>query len=158
MMELAVSTYHYLPKVTREDRDLADAELRDFIEEIHLQFPEAGYRTLREYLYRYFGLTVNWKKIRRIQSKFSLHAELKKAFIHTTDSNHPYPVFENLIRNFRPIIPNVVWVADITYIRIATGFLYLAVIMDLCSRKIIGWELSRKIDENLTCSALEMAI
>lgn len=158
MMELNPSTFHYKPKVTREERDRRDAELRDLIEQIHMEFPKAGYRTLREYLRRSFGASVNEKKIRRIQKKFSLFAEIKRAFIHTTDSKHPYPVFKNLTKDFCPVVPDCVWVADITYIRIATGFLYLAVVMDRCSRKIIGWDLSRKIDEDLTCTALMMAI
>lgn len=158
MIELNRSTYHYIPKVSREEREQKDAELRDLMEQIHEEFPRAGYRMLQGYLWEMFGIRVNTKKIRRIQQKYSLHAEIKKAFVNTTDSNHPYPVYQNLIRHFSPIVPNVVWVADITYIMIGTGFLYLAVIMDLCSKKVIGWELSRKIDEELTCSALEMAI
>jgi putative transposase len=158
MIELNCSTFYRKPKVPREDRDKQDAELRDWIEAVHLKFPRSGYRTLKRYIEKDFGATVNEKKIRRIQKKFGLYAEIKRAFIYTTDSKHPYPVYENLIKSFSPIKPDVVWVADITYIRIATGFLYLAVIMDLYSRKIIGWDLSRKIDENLTLSALEMAI
>jgi putative transposase len=158
MIELSSSTYYRKPKVPREEREKADAELRDWIEAVHLKFPRSGYRTLKQYIERDFGLAVNEKKIRRIQKKFGLYAEIKRAFIHTTDSKHPYPVYENLIKNFSPIRPDVVWVADITYIRIATGFLYLAVVMDLFTRRIIGWDLSRKIDEELTISALEMAI
>src|SRR5690606_8303114 len=113
-----------------------------------------GYRMLKQYLWFDYGINVNGKKIRRIQKEYNLQAEIKRAFIHTTDSNHQYEVYENLIKGFCPIVPNVVWVADITYIRIATGFLYLAVVMDLASKKVLGWELSRKIDERLTCSAL----
>ena len=158
MMELNPSTFHYKPKVTREERDRRDAELRDLIEQIHLEFPKAGYRTLREYLWRSFAKSVNEKKIRRIQKKFSLFAEIKRAFIHTTDSNHPYPVYENLTRNFCPIVPDCVWVADITYIRIATGFLYLAVVMDRCSRRIIGWALGRQRNVVLTLRALNHAV
>jgi putative transposase len=158
MIELSSSTYYRKPKVPREQREIADAELRDWIEAVHLKFPRSGYRTLRHYIERDFGLTVNEKKIRRIQKKYGLYAEIKRAFISTTDSKHPYPVYNNLIKDFRPRKPDEVWVADITYIRIATGFLYLAVIMDLFSRKIIGWDLSRKIDEQLTLSALEMAM
>ncbi len=158
MIELASSTYYRKPKIPREEREKADAELRDWIEAVHMKFPRSGYRTLKQYIERDFGKAINEKKIRRIQKKFGLYAEIKRAFIHTTDSKHPYPVYENLIKNFSPIQPDVVWVADITYIRIATGFLYLAVIMDLYTRKIIGWDLSRKIDEHLTLSALEMAI
>jgi putative transposase len=158
MIAVSPSTYHYRPKVSREQREASDAEIRDSIEKIHEKFPTAGYRMLQGYLRENFGKHVNTKQIRRIQTKFSLHAEIKRAFLNTTDSNHPFPVCENLVRDFRPIRPNVVWVADITYIKILTGFLYLAVVMDLYSRKVIGWELSRKIDENLTCSALEMAI
>jgi putative transposase len=158
MIGVSPSTVYYLPKVSREDRERQDADLRDKIEAIHLTMPEAGYRTLRHYLVREHGLTVNWKKIRRIQKKFSLFSEVKRAFVITTDSDHRYPVYENLIRNWRPIVPNAVWVADITYIRIQTGFLYLAAVMDLASRKIIGWAISRRIDEELSCEALRMAI
>jgi transposase InsO family protein len=158
MIEVSPSTVYYLPKVRREDRERQDVDLRDKIEAIHLTMPEAGYRTLRHYLVRDHKLTVNWKKIRRIQKKFSLFSEVKRAFVITTDSDHRYPVYENLIRNWRPIVPNAVWVADITYIRIQTGFLYLAVVMDLASRKIIGWAISRRIDEELSCEALQMAI
>ena len=158
MIELPSSTYYRKPKVPREEREKQDAEIRDWIEAVHLKFPKSGYRTLREYIERDFGEVINEKKIRRIQKKFGLYAEIKRAFIYTTDSKHPYPVYDNLIKNFSPVQPDVVWVADITYIRIATGFLYLAVIMDLYSRKIIGWDLSRKIDEMLTLSALQMAM
>lgn len=158
MIGVSPSTVRYKPKVPREQREIRDADIRDYIEQIHMTHPNAGYRMLKEYLWYDFGLRVNGKKIRRIQKKFNLHAELRKAFITTTDSNHPYEVYENLIKNFRPIVPDVVWVVDITYIRIATGFLYLAVVMDLASKKVLGWELSRKIDEQLTCSALQMAI
>jgi len=158
MIELSSSTFYRKPKVSREEKEKEDAELRDWIEAVHLKFPRAGYRTLKRYIERDFGLVVNEKKIRRVQKKYGLHAEIKRAFIHTTDSKHPYPVYENLAKDISPVQPNVVWVADITYIRIATGFLYLAVIMDKYTRKIIGWSLSRKIDEELTLDALEMAI
>lgn len=122
-----------------------------------MDFPRAGYRMLREYLQRYFKKSVNEKKICRIQKKFLLLAEVKRAFIHNTDSKHPYPVYENLTKDFCPVVPDCVWVDYITYIWIATEFLYLAVVMDRCSRKIIGWDLSRKIDEELACTALLMA-
>jgi putative transposase len=158
MIELGRSTYQYKPKISREERDRRDQELRDLIEQIHLEMPKAGYRTLHEYLWRGFGRRINEKKIRRVQKKFNLFAEIKRAFIHTTDSKHPFPVYENLIKDFRPIATNVVWVADITYIKIQSGFLYLATVMDLYSRKIIGWAISRRIDEELTIEALQMAI
>ena len=76
----------------------------------------------------------------------------------TTDSDHSYPVFPNLIKDLFIVSVNEVWVSDITYIRISTAFVYLAVILDLYSRKVIGYHLSRHIDTNLTLSALEMAI
>lgn len=158
MIELNSSTFSYKPKVTRAQREQKDAELRDRIEEIHLKFPRAGYRVIREYPMRFFQLRVNWKRIRRVMKKFSLHPEIKRAFVVTTNSNHNLPIFPNLISGMMVDDINQVWVADITYIRIQNGFLYLAVILDVYSRKVVGFALSRRIDAELTCAALDMAI
>jgi len=82
----------------------------------------------------------------------------RRRFVKTTDSNHPYPVYPNLIRALNVTTVNQVWAADITYIRIATAFVYLAVILDLYSRKVIGYAISRQIDTALSLQALSMAV
>ncbi|MET3178262.1 UNVERIFIED_ORG: putative transposase [Variovorax guangxiensis] len=78
-------------------------------------------------------------------------------FVRTTDSKHDSPVFPNLSRNVIPTRPNLVWVADFTYIRIATGFCYLAAILDACSRKVVGYAISRNINTTLASAALRSA-
>ena len=83
----------------------------------------------------------------------------KRKFIHTTDSRHDQPIAENkLNRQFMPPAANVAWVSDITYIRTRSGWLYLAVVMDLYSRKIIGWAMASTMPAELVCAALQMAI
>lgn len=158
MIGLPSSTLYYKPKISREQRDACDADLRSKIEEIHLRFPTAGYRPMRSYLRRRFGIEVNWKRIRRVMKKYSLSADLRRAFVVTTDSNHNFPVFPNLISGMAVDNVNQVWVADITYVRILTGFVYLAVVMDVYSRKVVGFAISKRIDAELTCAALKMAV
>jgi transposase InsO family protein len=157
MIGLSPSTYYYQPKRSRASRERADAELRDAIEAVQVDFPKAGYRTVRQYLRRR-GRWVGERKIRRIMRQFSLHAEIKRAFVHTTDSNHPHRVYPNLLPGKRFAGINQVWAADITYIRIVNGFVYLAVVLDLYSRKVIGWAISKHIDAELACAALRHAI
>ena len=157
MIGLNPSTYYRKPKVRREDRERNDASLRDSIEAIQSEYPQAGYRTIHQQLRR-IGQRINSKRVRRVMAKFSLHAKACKAFVATTDSNHSYPIYENLIAGKTVTGIDQVWVADITYIRILTGFVYLAVVLDIYSRRVIGWAISKSIDHTLTVAALEMAI
>jgi transposase InsO family protein len=157
MIGLSPSTYYYRPKRSRDSREREDAELRDAIEAVQVDFPKAGYRTVQVYLRRR-GRWVGERKIRRIMRQFSLHAEIKRAFVYTTDSNHPHRVYPNLLPGKCCTDINQVWAADITYIRIVNGFVYLAVILDLFSRKVIGWAISKHIDAELACAALRHAI
>jgi putative transposase len=155
MIGLAASTYHCKTKaVEREKRDLA---LREVIDGIHAQFPGYGHRRIREHLRR-IGSVVNKKRLRRVISKYGLFPVVWRTFVATTDSRHNLPIHDNLIGGLIVTTLNKVWVADITYIRIATCFVYLAVILDLCSRKVIGWSLSRNIDHTLSMAALTMAL
>src|SRR3989338_3409548 len=87
-----------------------------------------------------------------------LQAKIKKKWIKTTDSNHKHRVYPNLIKGLIPMGINEIWVADITYIRLVYEFVFLAVIMDLYSRKIVGWAISRNIDAELTLAASRAAI
>ena len=98
-------------------------------------------------------------KVRRLMREAGLKPVWKKKFVNTTDSKHDLPVADNLLkRQFNPAQSNRAWAADITYIRTQTGWLYLAAVMDLHSRKIIGWAMSSTMPAALVCQALQMAI
>lgn len=158
MIGLSVSSYYYKPKVDATKKAIVDADLRDRIEAIQAEFPRYGYRRLKRHLVRE-GIIVNEKRIRRVMKEYGLYPEIKKAFsVATTDSNHNYPIYENLVKNREVNGPNEVWVADITYIRIKTCFVYLAVILDLFSRKVVGWALSRSLKREICLEALKMAL
>lgn len=157
MIGLSPSTYYYQPKRPRASREREDAALRDAIEAVQADFPRAGYRTVQVYLRRQ-GRFVGERRIRRIMKRFSLHAEIQRAFVHTTDSNHSHRVYPNLLPGKSLTSINQAWAADLTYIRIVNSFVYLAVILDLFSRKVIGWAISRHIDAALALAALRQAI
>lgn len=104
------------------------------------------------------GIKIGRHKVRRIMREARLKPVWKKKFVNTTDSKHNLPVAENrLNRQFNPTQPNHAWTSDITYIRTRTGWLYLAVVMDLFSRKIIGWAMDSAMPSELVCRALTMA-
>lgn len=156
-MGLAMSTYYADPKISRAEREEHDADIRGKIEQVRVEFPRTGYRMLLHHLKRQ-GITIGERKLRRILQKFELQLKPKRRFVKTTDSNHNFEVYPNLIEEFTVDDINQVWTADITYIRIENGFVYLAVIIDLYSRKVIGWQISKKIDRHLALDALKMAI
>jgi transposase InsO family protein len=105
------------------------------------------------------GVFVGRFKVRRMMKKNGLRPSWKRKFIHTTDSNHDLPVAENLFnRQFNPGAINQSWVADITYIRTRSGWLYLAAVMDLFSRKIVGWAMAPHMRSELVCGAMQLAI
>lgn len=157
MIGISTSTYYADRKVTRLEQEEKDADIRGKIEQIRITMKNAGYRMLLHHLKR-SGIEIGERRLRRIMKKFSLQIKPKKRFVATTDSNHNHEVHPNLIEEMSVDHINQVWTADITYIRILNGFVYLAVILDLYSRKVVGWSLSKKIDRHLTLSALEMAI
>ena len=135
-----------------------ETDLRSQIEKIHYDNPTYGYRRIHEQILLDTGEIINTKKIRRVMRKFDLWPVYYKKFkIQTTDSNHSEPIYPNLIQEMSIDNINQVWVADITYIRLETTFVYLAAIMDLYSRRVIGWAISKKIDQSLCLQALEMA-
>ena len=105
------------------------------------------------------GYAIGKKRVERLMSEMGIQAVAKKKYKATTDSVHSKPVAENILdRHFTPEKPNKYWVADITYIWTAEGWLYLATIMDLCSRKIIGWSLRMRLTKELVIGALDMAL
>jgi putative transposase len=154
-MKLPRSSYYYRSK--KQEPSPEDQALATRIEEITEEFPQYGYRKVTRELHR-SSVPVNHKKVHRIMREKGLLVHKAKRFVKTTDSNHSYPVYPNLIKNRAVSSLNQVWVADITYIRITSAFVYLAVILDLCSRKAIGYAISRNIDTALSLAALRMAI
>jgi len=157
-MNLASSSYYYKPKSGAAGRAKTDAELRDQIERIQGEFPGYGYRRLSKQLRRE-GIRVNDKRIRRVQRKYQLFPIRWHSFkIATTDSKHGYRVYPNLLVDLTPTATNQVWVADITYIRILKGFVFLAALLDRYSRKVIGWAISKRIDAELCLAALKSAL
>ncbi len=135
----------------------AEADLVDRIEAICLEFPRYGYRRVAKQL-QHEGWTVNHKKVLRLMRESDLLCRVKRKWVKTTDSNHCFPRYLNLIKGMVINWLNQVWVADITYIRIRTGFVYLAAILDACSRRVIGYAVSTRLDTALTLKALRMAI
>lgn len=157
MIGLSTSSYYYKPKISPEEKLKQDTNLRDRIEQIHVEFPGYGYRRIREHLRRE-GFVVNWKRIRRVMKECGLLPEIKRAYITTTDSRHGFAIFPNFVKGLEITRVNQVWVSDITYIRIATCFVYLAVVIDLYSRKVIGWAIVRGLSRELSLTALRMAL
>jgi putative transposase len=119
--------------------------------------PGDGYRRITRHFERR-GQKINAKRIRRVMKKFDLKPITWRTFVRTTDSRHAFPVYPNLIKNRQVRALNQVWVADITYIRIRSSFAYLAAILDLYSRRIVGWAISKRIDTELCITAFEMAL
>jgi len=154
-MSLPRSSFYYQPRT--QELSPADQDLEKRIEEITEEFPKYGYRKVTRQLHD-DGIPVNHKKVHRIMREKGLLVKKRRRFVKTTDSNHLYPVYPNLIKALNVTTVNQVWAADITYIRIATAFVYLAVILDLYSRKVIGYAISRQIDTALSLQALRMAV
>lgn len=141
----------------REPPSDTDAEVLKAIREIALEFPKYGYRRVTHELRRR-GRIVNHKRIRRIMGENGLLVRRKKFKPITTKSDHGLPVYPNLAKDMAVTWLNQLWVADITYIGLPREFVYLAAILDLFSRKCVGWALSRNIDAQLTLNAFNMAI
>ena len=105
------------------------------------------------------GIQIGRHKVLRLMREAGLVPVWKKKFVNTTDSKHALPIAENVLnRRFNPAEPNRAWAADITYVRTRSGWLYLAVVMELFSRKIIGWAMSPTMPADLVCRALKMAM
>jgi transposase InsO family protein len=136
------------------DRDL---ELRDEIQKIALEWPAYGSRRITAELRRR-KWTVNRKRVRRLMREDNLLCLRKRKFVVTTDSDHGLRVYPNLARQLTLTGIDQLWRADITYVRLAVEFVYLAVILDAYSRRVIGWELDATLEDSLTLAALRMAL
>ena len=157
-MKMARSTYYQHLQNQPSPQETRDRELKAAIEKVRFTFPGYGHRKLYHHFLRE-GKRINRKRIRRVTRKYGLYPVVWKSFkIQTTQSDHNLPVFPNLLKGVRVTGLNQAWVADITYIAILSGFVYLAAILDLFSRKVIGWAISRRLDHEFTMVALRMAI
>jgi putative transposase len=134
-----------------------DMDLRDAIQRIALEWPAYGRRRMAKELRRH-GWTINHKRVSRIMREDNLLCLRKRKFVVTTDSNHGRKVYPNLAGGMALTGMDQLWRADITYIRLREEFVYLAVILDAYSRRVIGWALDRTMDDELTLSALRMAL
>ena len=135
----------------------AEVALRDTIQRLCLENRLYGTRRISQAL-RAEGLVVNRKRVQRLMREDNLLVLRKRRYVVTTDSRHTYAVYPNLAGQFTPTAANQLWVADITYIRLREQFLYLAVILDAWSRRVVGWGLGEALQATLTVAALEQAL
>jgi putative transposase len=135
----------------------SDMDLRDAIQKIALEWPAYGRPRMTREL-RESGWKVNHKRVHRLMREDNLLCVRKRKFVVTTDSNHTRRVYPNLARKMILTAPDQLWRADITYIRLRDEFVFLAVILDAYSRRVIGWALERHMEDSLTLTALRMAL
>jgi putative transposase len=131
--------------------------LRDQIQRIALEMPAYGYRRMQVALGEK-GWQVNSKRLLRLLREDNLLCVRRRKWVRTTDSNHELPVYRNLVPELVLSGINQLWVADITYIRLRWEFIYLALILDVFSRRAIGWKLGRSLETELALGALEQAL
>ncbi|MGC8536821.1 MAG: IS3 family transposase [Rhizomicrobium sp.] len=147
------SGFYRFDEGAKPDRDM---DLRDAIQRIALEWPSYGRPRITAELRR--GWTVNAKRVRRLLREDNLLCVRKRKFMVTTDSNHGRKVYPNLARDMVLTGMDQLWRADITYIRLREEFVFLAVILDAFSRRVIGWALDRNMEDGLTLTALRMAL
>jgi putative transposase len=151
VLGVARSSVYYAPR-SDEDRPLRDALI-----EVAGRWPTYGYRRLTKQLQRE-GRVINSKLVRKLMHKLGIVGKAPQRKPRTTDSGHAYPRFPNLVEELEVTRPEQIWVADITSIRLRKEFVYLAVLMDVFTRRIRGWHLGRGLDQELTLVALRRAL
>jgi len=134
-----------------------ETELTAAIEAIVADWPTYGSRRVTAQLRRQ-GWTLNRKRVQRLMRQMGLRVKIKQKVRKTTNSEHGFPRYPNLVQDLEAAYPDHIWVSDITYIRLLHDFVYLAVIMDVFSRTIRGWHLGRGLDQSLTIAALSKAL
>lgn len=151
VLELPRSSFYH--QATEKD----DATLRVSIQDLAAHYPTYGYRRITALLQR-SGWMVNHKRIQRLMAEMGLQRPQKRRKTRTTDSQHGFGRYPNLVKDLAAAHPEHLWVADITYVRLHREFVYLAVIMDVFTRAVRGWHLSRSLDRTLTLTALQRAL
>jgi putative transposase len=147
------SSVYYPARTVPDDEAMFKTALLDLAGE----WPTYGYRRLTAMMRR-LGWRVNGKRVRRWMEELGIDGAPPTRKKRTTNSNHAFPRYANLVKDLEITGPDQVWVADITYIRLRREFVYLAVLMDVFTRSIRGWHLSRNLDQGLTLAALERAL
>ena len=153
LLEVPRSSIYYPAQPVPDD----EAMLKVVLLDLAGQWPTYGYRRLTAMMRR-LDWPVNSKRVRRWMEELNLTGEAPKRTTRTTNSNHAFPRFPNLVKDLEISMPDRVWVADITYIRLRREFVYLAVIMDVFTRCLRGWHLGRSLEQGLTLAALERAL
>lgn len=148
-MKTPRSSFYYKPQADR----VSETDLADKINAIALEFPFYGYRRITAAL-RAQDIIVNHKKVYRIMKSENILCQIRRSFKKTTNSNHSFVKYPNLIKGLMPLRVNEIWHADITYIRLAASFAYLAALIDGYSRKVVGYALGRTLSAELTIQAL----
>ena len=152
-MGIARSSFYAESTAAGDDTALVEA-----MHAVKDEFEAYGWRRMQAAL-RHQGWLVNHKKIKRLMREHGLNPPLRRRFVATTDSDHDQPIFPDRARELAVIDgPNQLWVADLTYVAIAVGFIYAALIMDAWSRRIVGYAIGRRIDARLTLAALDAAL
>jgi len=159
LLGVSASGFHTWKKRSPSRREVEEYKLIRAIEDIHRSSRQTyGSPRIHAQL-KGMGFDVNQKKIERLMRKFGIRAKTKRKFRVTTDSKHNLPVAENILnREFSPDAPNKKWAGDITYLWTKEGWLFLAVIVDLFSRQVVGWSMDERITKELTLSALRMGL
>ena len=150
VVDLPPSTYYY------QSHKSDELDLRAALEAIAVQHPRYGSRRLTEELKR-TGWQINRKRVQRLMQEENLLVQVRR-YCRTTNSEHGYGRYPNLIKHVEIVKPDQVWCADLTYIRLPRQFVYLAVILDIFTRSIRGWELAGNMLESLPKAALERAL
>jgi len=155
-MDIKRSTFYYLRKINihRKQKEL---RIRKKIEDISREHPYYGYRRITAQLRR-DKLIVNHKKVLKMMKELGIQGRIKRKYITTTNSKHHNKIYSNLIKDKELTGINQICCADITYIRILNGFVYLAAIIDIYSRKIVGYAIGKTLSSELAITALSMAI
>jgi len=146
------SSYYYQPIEPTDE-----ARLKEAIKETAAEWPTYGYRRITEQLRRE-GWVVNHKRVQRLMGLMGIQAQIRPRKRRTTNSEHDFPRYPNLVLELEVVRPEQVWVCDITYVRLRQVFVYLAVIMDVFTRGIRGYHLGRNLDHTLTLVALRRAL
>ena len=152
VLECARSSYYHRPTERPEE-----AELKEAIKAVAAEWPTYGYRRITAQLRRQDRL-VNHKRVQRLMRLMGIQAKTKRKKRRTTNSEHDFPRYPNLVQGLEIVRPEQVWVSDITYVCLRYDFVYLAVIMDVFTRGIRGWHLGRSLDHSLTLTALQRAL
>ena len=134
-----------------------EMEIRDEMQKIAVESPAYGYRRITAELQKR-GFAINHKRVLRMMREDNLLCVRRRKFVVTTDSRHNLPVYPNLAAQIKPTATNQLWVADLTYIRLRMEFVYLAVVLDAYSRRVIGWALGTTLEAGLAIAALAMAL